>query len=103
MSILIKGMDVQNCKECPCCVDYGDPYCYTEYVCNALDLKNSEPCDIPDDREGRLPNCPLVNVPTPHGRLIDADNNILPLDWQGAIVQAALNEAPTVIEAEASE
>lgn len=42
-------------------------------------------------------------LPTPHGRLIDADNLKCPLSWQGEIVKATVREAPTIIEAEVSE
>ena len=46
---------------------------------------------------------PLTEIPTPHGRLIDADNLKCPLSWQGEIVKATVREAPTIIEAEVSE
>lgn len=42
-------------------------------------------------------------LPTPHGRLIDADKLKCPLSWQGEIVRATVREAPTIIEAEVSE
>lgn len=42
-------------------------------------------------------------LPTPHGRLIDADNLKCPLSWQGEIIKATVREAPTIIEAEVSE
>lgn len=49
MSILIKGIKrPKNCDECP----LADSY----LACDARSI-----------------NCPLVEVPTPHGRLIDAD------------------------------
>lgn len=51
----------------------------------------------------RHPDCPLTELPTPHGRLIDADAIDYPLDWQGEIVKAVINQAPTIIEAEVSE
>lgn len=61
MSILIRGMDMpKDCAEC----DIHNPLADTPY-CRRLMQK------IP--REGRLKNCPLVEVTTPHGRLIDAD------------------------------
>ena len=50
----------------------------------------------------------LVEVPTPHGRLIDADAlheiaDAQPTFWKGAIDEIMVREAPTVIEAEVSE
>ena len=59
MSILIKGMEMpKNC---------GD--CLTNYMLNVVC-----DCDLNNIEDGRrMPNCPLVDIPTPHGRLIDAD------------------------------
>lgn len=59
MSILIKGMDMPiSCEKCPLCCDYL--YCIIDESLRMF-LYN------------RHPNCPLVEIPTPHGRLIDAD------------------------------
>ena len=90
MSILIKGMEMpKNCTGCPICC--GLPYQYR-------------------DEKGRRPDCPLVEIPTPHGRLIDADElkTAFPrcdnsMDIKIASVRATINHAPTVIEAEGSE
>ena len=61
MSVLIKGMDMPTC--CADC-DIHNPFSETPYCRRLLQV-------IP--LEGRLENCPLGEVPTPHGRLIDAD------------------------------
>ena len=56
MSIIIKGMDMP--KECG--------------VCPFVSVSNNIPyCDIliEDIRNGL--SCPLIEIPTPHGRLID--------------------------------
>ena len=49
--------------------------------------------------------CPLVAIPTPHGRLIDADE--LVRIWTGAKfygnIKPIVDARPTVIEAEGSE
>ena len=82
MSILIKGMEMpENCDTCPL---------------SKWDSTNEKFYCIFD-------NCPLVEVPTPHGRLIDADA----LDYKlgssdrDIYVRGVLEEeAPTVIEAE---
>lgn len=47
----------------------------------------------------------VVEIPTPHGRLIDADAlhekaDSQPTFWKGAIDEIMVREAPTVIEAE---
>ena len=56
MSILIKGMEMpQNCEECD-----------VKVVC-----KNY--WKIIREQHTRPSWCPLVHLPTPHGRLIDAD------------------------------
>ena len=87
MSILIKGMKMpKGCDECK----LGD------IVCGA------------DEDHGWI-ECPLVEVPTPHGRLIEAPE----IEWEavgggekeislGALIALAhkVDNAPTVIEAE---
>lgn len=62
MDILIKdiGMPLM-CDECPC-------YNESDYSCNATGRGVIE-----YRYDGRPDNCPLVEIPTPHGRLIDAD------------------------------
>ncbi len=76
MSVLIKGMEMPtSCPVCPMLEgDRMDGLCHaankwldddeywTWYVYPEGDMDDSKPC-----------NCPLVPVPTPHGRLIDAD------------------------------
>jgi hypothetical protein len=61
MSILIKGMEMpQRCKECDLHID-GACYAkgYRDYR-SIMDM--SKPAD-----------CPLIEVPTPHGELVDRD------------------------------
>ena len=63
--------------------------------------------DYPDF-ETQYNNCPLIEIPTPHGRLIDADklsNQKYEYIWTNRLVIDAddLDDAPTVIEAEGSE
>lgn len=65
MSILIKGMEMpKNCAECErwsickCLNDYDD-YESILYAVEDGDLVKAD-------------GCPLVEIPTPHGRLIDA-------------------------------
>ena len=97
MSIIIKGVDMP--KNCMCCpfphvgVDWY--YCYCPGVDGkAYDFKQAE--SIPDD-------CPLVEVPEPHGRLIDVDEitafSQLEINYEEV---ESLDEFPTVIEAEGS-
>lgn len=74
MSLLIKGMDMPGfCIDCPCGhVDNSEYpkqklFCYGQYECPELDI-NTTRCEVK--------NCPLVEVPTFHGRLIDADKTV---------------------------
>ena len=62
--------------------------------------------------EQRPKACPLVEIPTPHGRLIDIKSveygkfttvgNDYQRWWNGAL-ESVIDNAPTVIEAEGSE
>lgn len=50
-------------------------------------------------------DCPLIEIPTPHGRLIDADrliseNAMIKYDWSEAVDVEDIKNAPTIIEAE---
>ena len=93
MSLIIKGMDMpESCLKCPftyegdCTADEGLTDVYL------LELTLTE----------RHPECPLKELPAPHGRLIDAeyiDGSSL-IGWQKSIVKAEISQAPTVVEAE---
>jgi hypothetical protein len=98
MSVLIRGMEMpKRCGLCPCArsVDSVDWYCWqctaTEKVLNKFDVQESRP-----------QHCPLVEVKTPHGRLIDADEMVSL--WKGCTfegdITCLLDPRPTVLEAE---
>lgn len=122
MSILIKGMEMpKSCKECQVSFGFGnDGYCPFLF----------EPCDAVEDglmwkecpKEGRLADCPLVEVKEPHGRLIDKDKLRRELFWNFngeripfydcdnfpttltyRYLHSILSEQPTIIEAEVEE
>lgn len=57
MSVLVKGMEMPRCCA-ECGIDVDSCKLWEEFI---------------KRREERHPDCPLVEVPTPHGRLIDAD------------------------------
>ena len=98
MSILIKGMEMPNC--CGNCKLYEDGYCF---------LLN----DTVEDSSRWHNKCPLIEIPTPHGRLIDADAMLREhyngepdgLSFKSAsVVQPAMvDKLPTIIEAEDGE
>jgi len=85
MSVLIKDMEMpSNCNDCD--IDF----CIFKY--EARD----------DISETRSDHCPLVEVPTPHGRLIDAD--VLKEDaavrFFGAARVTDIDKQPTILESE---
>lgn len=99
MNVLIKGMEMPDkCGQCPCF--------HHEYpmYCQATKESSNK---IPDAPYGmpRPDWCPLFEVKTPHGRLIDADAMVKV--WSGCTFRGNLNPLievrPTVIEAEGGE
>lgn len=101
MSLIIKGMEMPcMCCVCPC---HDWDMEANRYYCQAL---KDEPRII--DENTRRDDCPLAEIPTPHGRLIDADAlqaeaDSQPCFWEGVIDELMVSEAPTIIEAEVSE
>lgn len=102
MSILIKGVErPKNCAKC------GVEWCerWRELIISGMSIAKSRPS-----------NCPLIEVPTPHGRLIDADKlfakipegdieHDVKISRTGAIADVCtwVLTAPTIIEAEEGE
>lgn len=100
MSILIKGMKMpRNCLECEMKAwkDDLDGYVcpFSRIICPSI---------------GRQDNCPLVELPEKHGRLIDADKIIKDMNEMKVkgeafvtaveYVKIIVGEAPTVIKTE---
>ena len=107
MSVLIKGMEMP--KACEWC-----SFISTFTTESGLGCR----CEVEKfefwDYSKRQENCPLVEIPTPHGRLIDADElkknmrNYYPsIDHlccsQHVVTKRDIDCAPTIIEAEVSE
>ena len=101
MSILIKGYIglPRDCCKCP-------------FNCYGLCLANHSKLSVDKCVKSRHSDCPLVEVPTPHGRLIDCERATFPTafryntndyakGWNACI--KAVQTAPTIIEAEVSE
>ena len=88
MSVLIKGIGMpEDCFSCP--------------------LKEEGFCNITNAYAGEInernSDCPLVELPEHHGRIIDEDEIIVPSlsSWADQVIAAdAIQDAPTVIEAE---
>ena len=108
MSVIVRGMEMpNNCQECTCI--NGE-----HFYCQAVGRKPQDENII-----SRRPDwCPIADVPTPHGRLIDADllskilkkraedewnKNTAPFSWSYAYecLIDTLDIMPTIIEAEA--
>ena len=91
MSVLIKGMEMPAlCQECDL---YIEGACYAK---GYRDYRSIMDMSKPDD-------CPLIEIPTPHVRLIDADAiqyyNVETFGQRLLIIDTA----STVIEAEGTE
>ena len=97
MSILIKGIKMPT--SCAECLNVG--------------LWNVFECHLDDVEQGKRPDCPLIEIPDKHGRLIDVD--ALEQDAQKRLlvcnkyddqfqkpyeVMRAIALAPTIIENE---
>ena len=110
MSVLINGMEMPKCCE-ECVVgayEYNDndERCF---VCGFIKSQHPWECehveiDGIDTTKARADFCPLIEIPTPHGRLIDADE-LANKTFYGAtsapyITYKKFVDAPTVIEAE---
>ena len=98
MSIIIKGMEMpKSCFECRFSIDG---------FCQAM-----EPGARTDDDKAQVSNwCPLVEVPTPHGRLIEAERLMHKLiryggvsSWSEEELYYTIKDMDTIIEAEESD
>lgn len=113
MDILIKGMEMPRfCADCPFRETRYDPGYYQYEKCKASGrIFNECRFDVNTFAE-RLNDCPLIEIPTPHGRLIDANkladniatmlerNNKLIDLWLANLIQDEIDDAPTILEAE---
>ena len=111
-SVLVKGMEMpKDCSTCPC-FQYNMFDDEIDGYCKALKTKIT----YSDERH---PNCSLIEVPTPHGRLIDKtklkrdlfvnfmgeripfyDCDNFPTTLTYIDLHSILSEQPTVIESE---
>lgn len=107
MSYVVKGYEFpKSCREC--WLIYPEVGDSGECIFTDKFWENEE--DRPS--KSRLPKCPLVEIPTPHGRLIDADALKEKIEsiyggalWTFDCFTLIDDEeiAPTIIEAEVSE
>lgn len=103
MSVLIKGMELP--KDCPYCqmshYNASDEFTGCAVVpCKRYAMHN----DAVYAKSTQRPDwCPLIEIPEPHGRLIDADRATAESIKRTGKRLLAIDTAPTVIEAEGSE
>ena len=112
MSVLVRGMKMPDCcANCPFQILEREKYISFQYV---IDASECERCDgFMTEHESyskMLPKCPLVDVPTPHRRLIEEPElfyygglvKISPLDFIGTAKYFSdqVKAMPTIIEAE---
>lgn len=104
MSTVIKGLSMpKNCLLCPCCVGEGIG-AGRQHYCQAID-------DEPYVSETYRPkNCPLIEIPTPHGDLVDRDDLTDEINrvtfaerYDYNVAYNIVTDADTIIEAEVSE
>ena len=110
MSVLVKGMEMPSgCNMCQL-----RDLCYDYYICRAKKLNDGRYLDVDDVTNRRHRYCPLIEIPTPHGRLIDADANVgsyvetwtcncSEFGTQRVMAVDDLKYLSTIIEAEVSE
>lgn len=110
MSVLIKDMEMPSgCNMCQL-----RDLCFDYYICRAKKLNDGRYLDVDDVTNRRHRNCPLIEIPTPHGRLIDADKLIAfitnglnrkenPMGFDAIEILTEIEYAPIIIEAEVSE
>lgn len=112
-SVIVKGMGIpKSCAECRFCVNgFTDEAPMYECACESYENvsvlvdDNGKPLNVRPDW------CSLIEVSTPHGRLIDGDALFSEFERRGwfdnrdrdSVAEDILLEMPTIIEAEGSE
>ena len=97
MSILIRDMEMpKRCFECSC---LGEMFGYFVCLITAKDMRAEHGINI-----SRPDWCPLVEIPTPHGDLVDRNELLAEYDRQhegeAGKARKIMEQAKTVIEAE---
>ena len=110
MSVLVKNMTFPDmCAYCDFCGGLIFPGGIYTCDCPVDGIHGANITQYIED-DCRHPDCPLVDAPTPHGRLIDADALIanhfsdehrIALSYANKVwMRKIINDEPTVIEAE---
>ena len=102
MSVLVKDMEMpETCEYCDLCT--SDGYCIATGGDSLWDVLPEEATFFPDG--WKYEGCPLVEVPVPHGHLIDSDVLIKSFNEMEQtqiikLIKSLIDLQPTVIEAE---
>ena len=111
MSILIKGMEMPtSCDSCRI-MEFEDTNCVEEFYCGCPIVFKAHPQGV----DHRPDYCPLIEVPEPHGRLIDENEMFgefviegqrskrykLGEKWElnGEEIRSVISRLPTIIPA----
>lgn len=108
MSYIVKSRDFpKSCNEC------DEPHlCCDFYYCGVGHQKDGRHLDVDEHylNKTKHPDCPLLELPKKHGRLIDADRLLKVLSKNSIIskityangdsIEDIIRKAPTIIEAE---
>lgn len=105
MSLIIKGMSLPKHADVNGEKDTAYKCLVLAHSDNSVELVIDTAFASPYDNGHNIQRYPITEIPTPHGRLIDADDlhekaDSQPTFWKGAIDEIMVREAPTVIEAE---
>ena len=108
MSLIIKGMSLPRHANCNGKKDTAYRCIILAHPDNSVELVIDTEFTSTYDNGHNIQRYPLTEIPTPHGRLIDADAlqaeaDSQPCFWKGVIDEPMVREAPTIIEAEVSE
>ena len=96
MSVIVKGMEMPaECMRCPMsrCVGIGSN---VELMCTRLRRS------VPDEEGCRDEECPITEIKTPHGKLVDFDAMINEF-WDGYYMEIHsrdVGDIPVIVEAE---
>ena len=94
MGVYIPNMEMpRNCFQC----SFNDGI-YCALIDNDTDAFISE--DPTKVSTKRLDNCPLIEIPTPHGRLIDRDDIYIGRWDIDSDLAEQIQNAPTILESE---
>ena len=97
MSVIVKGMKMPNsCFSCEGCDGNKQYGYYCGLMQDAKDLEGINPST-------QKPNwCPLIEIPTPHGRLIDERElrRLIKNSCHTVLTNELIDQCKTIVEAE---